>query len=85
MMTRLIASLQISSSPYVNVLLALAAFAVLASIVDLLVDKVVRRVASFTKSDVGDRVIDLVHLRGGGRVPPPGPADTTLAAPSPAA
>ncbi len=61
MITRLIASLQISTSPYVNALLALAAFAVLAKIVDLLIDKVVRRFASFTKSDVDDRVIDLVH------------------------
>lgn len=61
MMIRLIASLQLSASPYVNALLALAAFVVLAKIVDLLVDKVVRRFAFFTASDVDDRVIDLVH------------------------
>jgi len=61
MITRLIASLQISTSPYANALLALAAFVVLAKLVDLLIDKVVRRFAAFTKSDADDRVIDLVH------------------------
>jgi small-conductance mechanosensitive channel len=61
MMTRLIASLQLSSSPYVNALLALGAFVVIAKAADLFVDKVVRRFASFTKSELDDRVLDLVH------------------------
>ena len=61
MMTRLIASLQFSDSSWVNALLALAAFIVIAKAADLFVDKVVRRFASFTKSEADDRLIDLVH------------------------
>jgi small-conductance mechanosensitive channel len=60
-MHRLIESLQISSSPYVNALLAFAAFIVLAKVADLIVDKVLRRFTDFTRSDTDDRIIDVVH------------------------
>lgn len=60
-MTGLIESLKISSSPYVNALLSIVAFIILARIIDLLIDKVLRRFASFTESDLDDRIIDLIH------------------------
>lgn len=60
-MAGLIESLNISSSPYVNALLSIIAFIILAKIVDFLIDKVLRRFASFTKSDLDDRIIDLIH------------------------
>ncbi|MFN3740366.1 MAG: mechanosensitive ion channel family protein [Thermodesulfovibrionales bacterium] len=60
-MTGLIESLRISSSPYINALLSIVAFIILAKIVDLLIDKVLRKFASFTESDLDDRIIDLIH------------------------
>lgn len=60
-MTGLIESLKISSSPYINALLSIVAFIILARIVDLLIDKVLRRFATFTKSDLDDKIIGLIH------------------------
>lgn len=60
-MTGLIESLKISSSPYVNALLSIVAFIILARIVDLLIDKVLRRFATFTESDLDDKIIGLIH------------------------
>jgi MscS family membrane protein len=54
-------SLNISSSAYVNALLSVLVFVVVAKIADLLVDKVLRRFATFTDTDVDDRIIDLIH------------------------
>jgi hypothetical protein len=42
-MTRLIESLNISASPYINAILSIIAFIVIAKIADLFVDKVLRK------------------------------------------
>ena len=60
-MTEFIESLNISTSPYVNAILSIFVFIVIAKIVDLFVDKVLRRFARFTRSDIDDRIIDIVH------------------------
>lgn len=60
-MTGLVESLKISSSPAVNALISLFVFILLAKVADLFVDKVLRKFSKFTKSDVDDRIIDLIH------------------------
>lgn len=60
-MTGLIESLNISTLPYANALIALVAFVLIAKAVDLLVDKVIRRFTKFTKTDIDDRIIDIIH------------------------
>ncbi len=60
-MTGLIESLNISSSPYVNAAISVLAFVVVAKIVDLFVDRVLRRFSSFTKTEIDDIIIDLIH------------------------
>jgi len=60
-MTELIRSLHITDSSYLNALIALVAFIVLAWFVDIFVDKVLRKFTHFTKSDLDDRVLDMVH------------------------
>jgi len=60
-MTDLVEALNISDSPYINALIAFVAFVVLARAADLFVDKVVRRFAKFTKTDVDDIILDIVH------------------------
>ncbi len=60
-MTGLIGSLDISSSPYVNALVLVAVFALLAKTADILVHRVLRRFATFTKTEMDDRIIDLVR------------------------
>ncbi len=60
-MTGLIESLKISTSPYVNAFLSVLLFIVLAKITDILVNRVFRRFAKFTKSDVDNRIIDVIH------------------------
>jgi MscS family membrane protein len=59
--TGLIDSLNISKSPYINAFLSVLLFIIIAKIADILVDKVFRRFARFTKSDVDDRIIDVIH------------------------
>lgn len=60
-MTGLIQTLNISDSPYVNAMLSLAAFIIIAKAADLFVDKVIRRFTKFTATDVDDAIIDIVH------------------------
>lgn len=60
-MTGFVKSLQISDSPYVNALLAIAVFMVIAKTADLFVDRVLRKFSRFTKTDVDDRIVDLIH------------------------
>ncbi len=60
-MKRFIESLNISTSPVVNALIAVVAFIVIAKVVDMLIDKVFRRFARFTKSDLDNRIIDAIH------------------------
>jgi small-conductance mechanosensitive channel len=60
-MTGLIEALNISSSPYINAALSVLVFIVIAKVVDVFIDKVLRRFARFTKSAADDRIIDIVH------------------------
>ncbi|VAX34787.1 Potassium efflux system KefA protein / Small-conductance mechanosensitive channel [hydrothermal vent metagenome] len=60
-MTGLIESLNISSSPYINAAISVLAFVVVAKIADLFVDRVLRRFSSFTKTEIDDIIIDLIH------------------------
>lgn len=60
-MVSLIEALNISSSPYVNAALSLVVFVVMAKAVDLLIDKVFRKFAKFTKSNIDNLIIDLIH------------------------
>jgi small-conductance mechanosensitive channel len=60
-MSGFIESLSISSSPLVNAGIAILLFILIAKIADVFVDKILRRFTRFTKSDVDDRLIDLLH------------------------
>lgn len=60
-MIQFIESLKISTSPYINVILSILAFIIIAKVIDLFIDKVLRRFVKFTKSDVDDRIIDIIH------------------------
>lgn len=60
-MTGFIESLEISSSPYINAILSVLVFMVIAKATDLLVDKTLRRFTKFTKTDIDDKIIDLLH------------------------
>ena len=60
-MVQFIESTGISSSPYINAVLSVFVFIIIAKIVDLFVDKVLRRFVRFTKTDVDDRIIDIIH------------------------
>jgi len=60
-MTRLIETLKISASPYINAILFVLILIVFAKFIDILVDKVFRKFARFTKSDVDDLIIDAIH------------------------
>lgn len=60
-MTGIVESLNISSLPYVNALVSVLFFVIVAKAADLLVDKVLRRFSRFTKTDLDDRIIDLTH------------------------
>ncbi len=59
-MIRLVELMNISS-PAVNALLSVCAFMVVAKIADLLIDKVLRKFSRFTKTDLDDRIVDVVH------------------------
>ncbi len=61
-MTGLVESLQISASPYVNALISIAVFIVIAKAADLFVNKLLRSFSKFTKTNVDDRIIDLIHM-----------------------
>ncbi len=60
-MAGLIESFNISSSPYINALLSVIVMIFIAKLVDIFIVRVVRRFASFTKSDLDDRIIEIVH------------------------
>ncbi|MCI0469644.1 MAG: mechanosensitive ion channel, partial [Nitrospirae bacterium] len=59
--TRLIESLNISASPYINAVISIAAFIVIAKIADLFVDKVLRKFTRVTRSDIYDKILDTIH------------------------
>lgn len=60
-MTRLIESLNISASPYINAILSVVLFLAVAKAADIFVDKVLRRFTKFTKSEIDDKIIDVIH------------------------
>ncbi len=60
-MIKLIESLKISTSPYINAILAVLLFIIVAKFIDIFVDKVLRKFARFTKSDIDDKIIDVIH------------------------
>jgi MscS family membrane protein len=60
-MTGLIEALKLSKSPYVNAIISVFVFILLAKIADWIVDKALRRFSKFTKTDIDDRIIDAVH------------------------
>lgn len=60
-MKGLIESLNISTSPYVNALVLVIAFIIIAKALDLFLDRVMRRFTRFTKSDIDDRIMDVIH------------------------
>jgi MscS family membrane protein len=60
-MTGITEYLKISASPYINALVSLVVFVAVAKMADVLVNRVFRRFAKFTKSEVDDRIIDVIH------------------------
>ncbi len=54
-------SLKILTSPYMNAFLSILLLVVFAKIVDIMINKVFRRFAKFTKSNIDDRIIDAIH------------------------
>jgi small-conductance mechanosensitive channel len=60
-MINFIETMNISSSAYVNALISVLVFIVIAKAADLLIDKVIRRFSRFTRTEVDDRIIDVVH------------------------
>lgn len=60
-MTELIKSLHITDSAYLNALIAIVVFIVLAWVIDIFVDKVLRKFTRFTKSRLDDIILDIIH------------------------
>ncbi len=60
-MFQFIESLQISGSPYINSIIALIVFIVIAKIVDLLLVKVIKRLVTKSKSTLDDKFFEIVH------------------------
>ena len=60
-MTDIVEALNISQSPYVNAAVSIAFFIVVAKIADLIIDKLFRKFARFTKSNVDNKIIDVIH------------------------
>lgn len=60
-MTSVIESLNLSASPYVNAVVAVLAFVVIAKAADVFVNKLLRKFTKFTRTDIDDRIIDRVH------------------------
>jgi len=60
-MTDIFEALNISTSPYVNAAVSIALFVVIAKIIDLIIDKLFRKFARFTKSTIDNKIIDVIH------------------------
>lgn len=60
-MAAFIESLKISSSPYINALISVLVVVIVAKLADFFVDRVLRRFTKFTKSDIDDKIIELIH------------------------
>ncbi|HCL81053.1 MAG TPA: mechanosensitive ion channel family protein [Nitrospiraceae bacterium] len=59
--TGVIESLNISTSPYINAILSIVAFVVIAKAADLFVGRVLSRFTKFTKSEIDDEILDAIH------------------------
>lgn len=60
-MAKLMESLNITSSPYFNALISMAAFVFIAGLLDLVITRVLRKFAKITKTTLDDRILDIVH------------------------
>jgi small-conductance mechanosensitive channel len=60
-MTELLGLPDITDSRLINALLIFGLFAILAKVADLLITKLLKRLARLTGSEVDDRVIDVIH------------------------
>ena len=60
-MAAFIESLKISSSPYINALISVFAFVIIAKLADFFVNRVLRRFTKSTKTDIDDIIIDFIH------------------------
>jgi len=60
-MVRLIESLNISMSPYINAIFSIVVFIIIAKVVGVFIDKVFRRFIRLSKTDFDDRIIDIIH------------------------
>jgi MscS family membrane protein len=60
-MVRIIESLKISASPYINAVLSVMVFVLIAKAADCFVNKVFRRIARYTSTGIDDAIIDAVH------------------------
>jgi MscS family membrane protein len=60
-MTGLIESLNISTSPYINALISLLLFVAAAKALDFIIDRILRKLTRFTKSDIDDKIMDVIH------------------------
>lgn len=57
----LLLKLHITSTPWINALLTVAFFIIIAILVNLLIIHVLKRLVKFTKSDLDDKIIDILH------------------------
>jgi small-conductance mechanosensitive channel len=48
-------------SPFLKAILILAIYVLLAKTADIVINKAVRRIARFTKSELDDRIVDMIH------------------------
>ena len=60
-MTKIIESLNITASPYINAILSFAVFLAIAKLADLFVGRVLGKFTKFTKSDIDDKILAVVH------------------------
>ena len=60
-MTGFIESPNISSSPYINALISILLFISMAKTLDFFVDKILRKFTRFTRSDIDDKIMDVIH------------------------
>lgn len=54
-------SLNISDSSYINALIVMAVYIIAAFLIDFLVQRVLKRIVKFTKSDVDDKIVAVFH------------------------
>ncbi len=57
----LVKNLNISDSQYINALLVIVSFVLIALLVNLFIVKVLKKLVKFTKSDLDDKIIDIIH------------------------